>query len=165
MIQVYHESFDQHRESADLTDISFQTALCNVYLNQLERRMIMKGKYQALWMSLGMCIGLSIGIALSGNTATGMCIGLCAGMVIGMAAGRAKDKKIEEQVNEKGYIVSAIEPDDAKDMFDVTVTDRDGVSTTVIVSRGDIETEQIEKGTAVYLDDEGGIENIEPDEE
>lgn len=124
----------------------------------------MKGKYQAIGMCLGMCVGLALGISLSDNTWTGMCIGLCTGMVLGMAAGHAKDKKIEEQIKEKGYIVSAIDPSDDKDMFDVTVTDKDGNTKTVSVPRGDIETELIEKGTAVYIDDDGDMENVDPEE-
>ena len=85
-------------------------------------------KYQNMGMSIGMCFGLSIGLAFgnlfSDHGSIGMCLGMSIGMMLGVIAGAAKDKKVNEQLAEKGYRITAINSI-GEDKYEVTVTDKD----------------------------------------
>lgn len=81
-------------------------------------------RYQTIGMSIGMCFGVSIGLAfgnlLFDHGTIGMCFGLSVGMMLGMIAGSAKDKKVNEQLAEKGYKITAINMI-GEDKYEITV--------------------------------------------
>ena len=118
-------------------------------------------RFQGMGMSLGMCLGVGLGLSLGeslfGSQSVGMCVGTGVSMVLGMAIGAAKDKKVNAQMDGKGYVITGIEacPDKT---FHVTIQDKSGKSQSVPVTKGEMETELFAVGDAVYLDEEGRIE-------
>lgn len=123
-------------------------------------------RYQTMGMSIGMCFGLSIGLAFgnlfSDHGSIGMCIGMSIGMMLGVIAGAAKDKKVNEQLAEKGYRITAIKSI-GEDKYEVTVTDKEDHVRMVEVYRGDREVEQFQIGDFVYIDEDGNMESVMDD--
>ena len=122
-------------------------------------------RYQTLGMSVGMCfglaIGMSIGYLLFDNGLTGMSTGLPIGMLLGMAVGMAKDKKINEQIDTKGYTILEInQKDDIQDEYAVKIGDKDGQESIVVVSKNNMKTEKFEVGDVVYMNEDGGLEQV-----
>ena len=120
-------------------------------------------KYQSMGMSIGMCFGVSIGLAFgnlfSDHGSIGMCLGLPIGMLLGMAVGAAKDKKIREQLEEKGYKITAINRI-GEDKYEITVTDKNDTTKEVEIHNGDMKAEQFQIGDLVYIDEDGNMESL-----
>ena len=119
-------------------------------------------KYQMMGMSIGMCFGVSLGLAFGnllfehGNI--GMCLGLPVGMLLGMIVGAAKDKQVSQQLEEKGYKITAIDVI-GQDKYEITVTDKSDNVKKVEVLKGDMESEQFQIGDFVYIDEDGHMES------
>lgn len=115
----------------------------------------------SIGMALGMCFGVALGSSFGtlfdGNLARGTSIGMSLGLALGLALGALKDKAINEQMEEKGYTVKAIEMRDVEG-FLVTIVDRTGGEIVVKVPKGTMEAEQFAVGDIVFLDEDGEIE-------
>ena len=112
-------------------------------------------------VALGMCFGISIGTAFGsmyGNMALGSCLGLSIGLVLGLVIGSQKVKKVNEQVSEKGYTIKTIDFIDEKKGYAIIIVDHFGEEMTVIIPKGQMETENFTVGDIVFLDDDGLIE-------
>ena len=112
-------------------------------------------------MALGMCFGVSIGTALGStfdNMSLGTSLGLCIGMLIGHILGSQKDKEVNKQVEEDGYTVKDIKKCEQKEEYVITITNRSGVESVVIIPKGQMEEENFEIDDVVFLDDDGLIE-------
>ncbi len=112
-------------------------------------------KNRNMGMALGMCFGVSIGTSLGtvfDNTSMGITLGLWIGMLIGFAIGAQKDKEVNKQVEEKGYVIKKIE------QYEVTIVDKLGEESVVIVPKGQMEAENLAIGDVVFLDDDGLLE-------
>lgn len=120
-------------------------------------------KYQTMGMSIGMCFGVSIGMAfgniLFDHGTLGMCLGLSIGMMLGMIAGSAKDKKVNEQLAEKGYKITAINMID-EDKYEITVSGKNDNVKNVEIYNGDMDVEQFQIGDFVYIDEDGNMESV-----
>lgn len=120
-------------------------------------------RYQSMGMSIGMCFGVSIGLAFGNllfeHGTIGMCFGLPIGMLLGMAVGAAKDKKIREQLEEKGYKITAINRI-GEGKYEITVTDKNDNSKKVEIHNGEMEVEQFQIGDLVYIDEDGNMESL-----
>ena len=123
----------------------------------------LSNRYQMMGTSIGMCFGVSIGMAfgnlLFDHGALGMCFGIPIGMLLGMAAGSAKDKKVNEQIVEKGYKITAINII-GEGKYEITVTDKNDDSKKIEVNNGDMEAEQFQIGDFVYVDEDGAMESL-----
>lgn len=76
-----------------------------------------------------MCFGVSIGTAIGsslGNIAMGSSMGMLFGMVIGLLVGAAKDKEINNQIEEKGYIIKAIQKNEQNGEYIITIVNKSG---------------------------------------
>lgn len=112
-------------------------------------------------MALGMCFGVSIGTALGStfdNMAMGTSLGLCVGMAIGLVLGSQKDKEVNKQVEEEGYTIKDIKKTEPKEEYIITIANRLGEESVVIVPKGQMEEENFEIDDVVFLDDDGLIE-------
>ena len=112
-------------------------------------------------MALGMCFGSSIGTALGStfdNMAMGTSLGMCIGMAIGLVLGSQKDKEVNKQVEEEGYTIKDIKKNEQKEEYIITIANRLGEESVVIVSKGEMEEENFEIDDVVFLDDDGLIE-------
>ena len=127
-----------------------------------EVRLVKKtNKNTNMGMALGMCFGSSIGTALGStfdNMAMGTSLGLCIGMVIGLVVGSQKDKEVNKQVEEEGYTIKDIKKNEQKEEYIITIANRLGEESVVIVSKGEMEEENFEIDDVVFLDDDGLIE-------
>ena len=112
----------------------------------------------ALGMCFGVAIGTSLGVAFDGNIALGTSIGLSIGLVLGLAIGSQKDKAANRQIEEKGYTIRAIEKREGSKEYAVTVVDRLGEETVIIVSEGQMEEEHFSVGDIVFFNEDGQIE-------
>ena len=118
-------------------------------------------KNTSMGMALGMCLGVSIGTALGttfDNMALGTSLGLCVGMAIGCVLGSQKDKEVNKQVEEEGYAIKDIKKNEQKEEYIITIANRLGEESVVIVSKGEMEEENFEIDDVVFLDDDGLIE-------
>ena len=112
-------------------------------------------------MALGMCFGVSIGTSIGsslGNVAMGSCIGMLFGMVIGLLLGALKDKEINNQIEENNYTIKEIKKNEQSEEYIITIANRLGEESVVIVSKGEMEEENFEIDDVVFLDDDGLIE-------
>ena len=112
-------------------------------------------------MALGMCFGVSIGTSIGsslGNVAMGSSMGILFGMVIGLLLGALKDKKINNQIEENNYTIKAIKKNEQNEEYIITIVNRLGEESVVIVPKGQMEEEKFSKEDVVYLDDDGMIE-------
>lgn len=120
-------------------------------------------RYQTMGMSIGMCFGVSTGLAFgnlfSDHGTIGMCLGLSIGMMLGMIVGLAKDKKVNEQLAEKGYKITAINKI-GEGMYEITVSDKNDNAKKVEIYHGDMEVEQFQIGDFVYIDEDGNMESL-----
>ena len=112
-------------------------------------------------MALGMCFGVSIGTALGAsfdNMAIGSSMGLCMGMLIGLVIGASKDKEVNKQIEEKGYTIKEIKKNEQNEEYLITIVNKLGEESVVIVPKGQMEAENFSKEDVVFLDDDGLIE-------
>ena len=112
-------------------------------------------------MALGMCMGLSMGTALGSlfhNLALGTSMGMCIGMVIGLVLGKKKDETVNQQIEEKQYTIKEIKKSEEKEDYTITLVDKCGVESVVIVPKGQVEAESFAIDDVVYLDEDGMIE-------
>lgn len=120
-------------------------------------------RYQSMGMSMGMCFGVAIGLAFgnlfSDHGTIGMCFGLPLGMLLGMVIGAAKDKKVNEQLAEKGYRITAINKI-GEDKYEITVSDKDDNVKKIEIHHGDMEAQQFQIGDFVYIDEDGNMESV-----
>ena len=70
----------------------------------------------------------------------------------------AKNPPIVEQVKEEGYAIKDIKKRERKEEYIITIANRYGEESTVIVSKGQLEAENFEIDDVVFLDDAGLIE-------
>ena len=118
-------------------------------------------KNTSMGMALGMCFGVSIGTSIGlslGNIAMGSSMGMLFGMVIGLLIGAAKDKEVNKQVEEEGYSIKDIKKNEQKEEYLITIANKLGEESVVIVPKGQMEEENFEIDDVVFLDDEGLIE-------
>ena len=119
-------------------------------------------------MPFGMCLGVSIGTALGStfdNMALGTSLGVCVGMVIGHVLGAQKDKEVNKQVEEEGYVIKDIKKSEIKEEYIITIVNRLGEDSAVIVPKGQMEVENFEIDDIVFLDEDGLIEQAYDKEE
>ena len=112
-------------------------------------------KNTSMGMALGMCLGVSIGTALGStfdNMALGTSLGLCVGMAIGHVLGSQKDKEFNKQMEEEGYTVKDIKRNELKEEYIITIVNKSGEVSTIIVPKGQMETENFEIDDVVFLD-------------
>jgi|BioPla2DNA2_1021312.scaffolds.fasta_scaffold19616_6 hypothetical protein len=118
-------------------------------------------KNTSMGMALGMCFGISIGTAIGStfdNMTMGTSLGLCIGMAIGLVLGSQKDKEVNKQVEEEGYSIKDIKKNEQKEEYLITIANKLGEESVVIVPKGQMEEENFEIDDVVFLDDEGLIE-------
>lgn len=119
-------------------------------------------------MALGMCFGLSLGSSFSvffhGNMALGATMGMSLGMLLGLTIGAQKDKAINAQLEEKGYTIKTIEKNENTNDYTVTIMDHSDTETTVVVPKGQMETELFSVGDIIFLDEDGHMEQAFEDE-
>ena len=118
-------------------------------------------KNRNLGMALGMCFGVSIGAALGsslGNVAMGSSTGMCIGMAIGLVPGSLTDKEVNKQLEESGYTIKDTNQNDQNGEYIITIVNKAGKERTVIVYKGQMESENFSKGDVVYLDEDGMLE-------
>ena len=136
-----------------------------------EVRLVKKtNKNTNMGMALGMCFGVALGSAFAGtlshgNIAMGTSIGLSLGLLIGLVIGSLKDKVINEQIEEKGYTIKAIDKNENGKEYRITVVSKSGEEVIVNIPVGIMETETFSVGNVVFLDDEGHIEQAFDEEE
>lgn len=112
-------------------------------------------------LALGMCFGVSIGTALGSslnNLAMGSSMGLCIGMAIGLVLGALKDKEVNKQIEENAYTVKDIKESEEAQEYVITLVNKLGEESTVVVPKGQMEEENFKKDDVVFLDDDGMIE-------
>ena len=129
------------------------------FVNEIKNKKT--NKNANMGMVLGMCIGVSIGTALGStldNISLGTSLGLCIGMFIGHILGSQKDKEVNKQVEEEGYTVKDIKKCEQKDEYIITITNRLGVESDVIIPKGQMEEENFEINDVVFIDNDGLIE-------
>ncbi len=117
-------------------------------------------KNTSMGMALGMCFGVSIGTSVGsslGNTAIGSSLGMLLGMAIGLLVGVAKDKKINNQIEEKGYTVKSIKKDEQNGGYSITIVNKSGEESVVVIPEGQMKGENFSKEDVVYLDEDGMI--------
>jgi hypothetical protein len=118
-------------------------------------------KNRDLGLAMGMCFGVSIGTALgssTGNLAMGSCMGLCIGMALGLVLGAKKDEQVNKQLEENDYTVQSVDPDEQTGNYTVTVVNKKGEERVVSVTKDQMEEEGFSKDDAVYLNEDGTIE-------
>ncbi len=114
-----------------------------------------------LGMAFGMCFGVSIGVALGssvGNMAIGSSMGMCIGAVLGLALGSLKDKEVNKQIEENSYTIKDIKKNEQNEEYIITIVNKLGEKSVVIVPKGQMEAESFSKEDVVYLDEDGMIE-------
>ena len=119
-------------------------------------------------MAFGMCFGVSIGTSIGsslGNIAMGSSMGMLFGTVIGLLIGAAKDKEVNNQIEEKGYTIKDIKKDERNGEYIITIVNRLGEESVVIVPKGQMEEENFSKENVVYLDEDGMLEQAYDKEE
>lgn len=121
-------------------------------------------------IALGMCFGVALGSAFGGtvfhgNIAMGTSIGLSLGLLIGLVIGSLKDKVINEQIEEKGYTIKAIDKNENDKEYRITIVSESGEEVIVNIPVGIMETETFAVGDVVFLDNEGHIEQAFDEEE
>lgn len=115
-------------------------------------------KNTSMGIALGMCFGVSIGTSLGlsfNNLAMGSSMGMCIGMLIGLVLGALKDQKVNEQIEENGYTIKDITKSEEKEEYIITIVNRLGEESVVIVPKGQMEEENFSKEDVVFLDDDG----------
>ena len=120
-------------------------------------------KNTTLGMSLGMCFGVSIGSALGTATdhlSVGISLGMCIGMALGMAIGAQKDKIVNKQVEEEGYTIKAINSDEEKGDYLITIANKLGEEIIVKVPKSQMKADNFEMDEVVYLNDTQMIEHV-----
>lgn len=118
-------------------------------------------KNTSMGMALGMCFGVAIGTALGSafdNMTMGISLGPCIGMLIGLVFGSLKDEEVNKQIKEKGYTIKDIQKNAGKEEYIITIVNRLGEESVVIVPKGQMEEENFEIEDVVFLDDDGLIE-------
>lgn len=119
-------------------------------------------KNTSLGIALGLCFGAAIGTAVFKNVALGVSVGMMLGLVLGVA----KDNEVNRQLEQVGYTVKSICADSEGKEYSITIISKTGNETTVIVPKGVMEEESFEVGDAVFLTEEGGLEQaFDKDEE
>lgn len=112
-------------------------------------------------MALGMCFGVSIGTSIGsslGNVAMGSSMGMLFGMLIGLLLGESKDKEVNKQIEENNYTIKEIKMNEQNGEYIITIVNKLGEESVVIVPKGQMEEENFSEEDVVYFDDEGMIE-------
>ncbi len=92
-------------------------------------------------------------------------IGMALGAVLGLLLGWHKDQKFHAQMREQGYCVRKIVRQD-DGAYLVVISDRNGWTQTIPVPPKTMTEEGFQPGDAVYLDEDGVLEQIyEKDEQ
>ena len=69
-----------------------------------------------------------------------------------------KDKEVNKQVEEVGYTIKEIKKNEEKEEFIITIVNRLGDESIVIVPKGQMEEENFQIDDVVFLNDDGLIE-------
>ena len=81
--------------------------------------------------------------------------------VIGIRSYRLqKDKEVNKQVEEKGYIIKDIKKNEEKEEYIITIVNRLGDESIVIVPNGQMEEENFQIDDVVFLNDDGLLEQV-----
>jgi hypothetical protein len=72
--------------------------------------------------------------------------------------GVLKDKEVNKQIEENGYTIKQIEKNEQKEEYIITIVNRLGEESVVIVPKGQMEVENFSKEDVVYLDEDGMLE-------
>lgn len=107
-----------------------------------------------LGIALGVCFGITFGLAVFDNISLGMLLG----MAIGISFGAAKDKKINDQLKTQGYTITDITWSDTQNTYDIRITNKHGEMQTITIAKGSFDAESLTVGDAVYLTEEGLLE-------
>lgn len=111
-------------------------------------------KNASLGMALGLCFGAAIGTAVFKNIA----LGISVGMMLGLVLGAAKDNEVNRQLEQQGYTVQEITADSQNKEYSITIVSKTGVKTTVVVPKSVMDEEAFEVGDAVFLTQDGSLE-------
>lgn len=130
--------------------------ICGLFLGVI--RLKTKNCYLGI-LAHGVSIGLAFGNFLFEHGTIGMSLGLPVGMLLGMIVGAAKDKQVSQQLEEKGYKITAINVI-GQDKYEITVTDKSDNVKEVEVLKGDMEAEQFQIGDFVNIDEDGHMESV-----
>ena len=117
-----------------------------------------------------MCFGVALGSAFAGTLykgyiAMGTSIGLSLGLLIGLVIGSLKDKVINEQIEEKGYTIKAIDKNENGKEYRIIIVSKSDEEVFVNIPLGIMETETVSVGNVGFLDEEGYIEQAFDEEE
>ena len=118
-------------------------------------------KNTTMGIALGMCFGISIGAAMGSvfdSMSLGTSLGLCIGLPLGMAFGVLKDTEVNKQLEEKGYTIKDIKKNEEKEEYIITIVNRLGDESIVIVPNGQMEEENFQIDDVVFLNDDGLLE-------
>ncbi len=118
----------------------------------------------SLGTSFGLCIGLTLGIMFDKITILPF-LGLFIGMAIGLVVGSLKDNAVNKQVEEKGYSIKDIKKNEEKEEYTITIANKLGEESVVIVPKEQMEEENFEIDDVVFLNDDGLIEQAYDKEE
>ena len=83
-------------------------------------------------------------------------MGMLLGMVVGLLLGAAKDKEVNNQIEDKHYTIKEINRQNEE--YIITIVNKLGEESVIIVPKGQMEAESFSKEDVVYLDDDGMIE-------
>ena len=72
--------------------------------------------------------------------------------------GSQKDKEVNKQVEEEGYTIKDIKKNEEKEEYIITIVNRLGDESIVIVPKGQMEEENFQIDDVVFLNDDGLIE-------
>ena len=120
-------------------------------------------KNTTMGIALGMCFGISIGAAMGSvfdSMSLGTSLGLCIGLPLGMAFGVLKDTEVNKQLEEKGYTIKDIKKNEEKEEYIITIVNRLGDESIVIVPKGQMEEENFQIDDVVFLNDDGLLEQV-----
>ena len=77
---------------------------------------------------------------------------------IGLVLGSLTDKEVNKQLEESGYTIKDINQNDQNGEYIITIVNKAGEESTVIVPKGQMESENFSKEDVVYLDEDGMLE-------
>lgn len=136
---------------------------CVIIKSKIDEVILLKktSKNTSMGMAMGMCFGVSIGTSMGtvfDNISMGSSMGLIIGMLIGLVIGVLKDEKVNKQLEEKGYVIQAIEYNEENEDYVIMIVNKSGEDCVINVPKGQMDTEKFLTGDIVYLDEDGMIE-------
>ncbi len=112
-----------------------------------------------LGIALGLCFGVTFGLTIFDNLPLGILLGLA----IGASFGSAMDKKVNAQIEEQGYIITAMKKT-GSDTTLIRLASKHGEELEFEKTQADIDTQALRVGKVVTLSESGNIELARDDE-